>query len=97
VAYKKIEILPTGKRPKHGTLETPVISKKKTLQCNSDCSGGHNVWLRVPEGVLTKTDRLNDLHLQSYVDFDTQKCTGDCQKLVRCHGLYENTLSLFAF
>ena len=32
-----------------------------------------------------------------YVEFDTQKCTGNYQKSFRCHGCYENTLSLLAF
>jgi hypothetical protein len=86
-----------GQRPRHGTLETPVISNKKTSQCNSGCSGAHDVWLRVPEGVHTKTDRLNDLQLQSYVEFDTQKCTGDYQMSVLRHVCYENTIRRFAF
>ena len=59
-----------------GTRDTGYLNKK-TPRCNSDCSGAHDVWLRVPEGVHTKTDRLNDLQLQSDVEFDTHKCTGD--------------------
>jgi hypothetical protein len=79
----------TGQSPRHGAIETPVIWNKKTPQFNSDCSGAHYVWLRVPEGLHTKTDRLNDLQLQRCVEFDTQKCTDDYQKSVRCHGFFE--------
>jgi len=87
----------SGQRTRQGTVETSVISNKKTSQCNSDCSGSHDVWLRVPKGVHTKRDRLNGLQLQSYIEFDTEKCTGEYQKSVGCHGFYENTLSLFMF
>jgi len=58
------------------TRDTDYL-EQEDVPVHNDCSRVHEICLSFAEGVHTKTDRRNDIQLQSYVEFDSQRFSGD--------------------